>query len=280
MNITNTSKKYYALTDEQKLRVCEDVAKDSAEFLKKLDEPLKPNGYIYRVIVRRIIDIIFSAFILIITLPINLILAIATYIDVGSPILFKQERVGENGKVFNLYKFRNMTNETNENGVLLPPEQRVTKLGKFVRKTSLDELLNFWSILLGNMTIIGPRPLPLKYASRYSAKHNQRHLIKPGLECPFHNHELADKGWEGRFENDLWYVKNISFKVDVFMLFRFVKKVFSKSERKTSATGGVLEFIGYTPDGDIIHAGNLPEKYLDFILQNEKETEELAETVS
>ncbi len=211
---------------------------------------------------KRILDIMISGAALLVTLPINAGILVITYFDVGKPILFKQERVGRNEKTFFLCKFRNMTNATNERGELLPPSERVTKWGQFVRKTSLDELLNFWSILKGDMSVIGPRPMPIKYLERFSARHRQRHLVRPGLECPFHEEHLASEGWQGRFENDIWYVENISFGTDLRMAWLLVKKVFSRAERSESASGSTGEFIGYGSDGNAMDENTIPAEYL------------------
>ena len=234
-------------------------------------EIVLPNTFYVR-FGKRLLDILFAGIACLVFLPINLLIAIITFFDVGRPIFFKQVRVGKNGKLFSLMKFRNMTNEKNEQGVLLPPEKRVTKWGKIVRKTSLDELLNFWSIFKGDMSLIGPRPLPQKYFVRFNAFHQQRHLLKPGLECPFHERGLASQGWQGRLDNDIWYVENISFKTDVKMAFLLVKKVFSKEEREASASGKTGEFIGYCENGSIMNEWCIPRKYLAVI---EKEEEEL-----
>lgn len=211
---------------------------------------------------KRMLDILFSSIACIIFLPINILIAVITYFDVGAPIIFRQERVGQNGKVFSLIKFRNMTNEKNDQGILLPPEKRITKWGKFVRKMSLDEFLNFWSILKGDMSLIGPRPLPKKYMDRYNPYHNQRHKVRPGLECPFHDRSLSSKGWQGRFDNDIWYVENISLKTDIKMAYLLIKKVFSKTEREASASGKTGEFIGYCDDGSVMNEWMIPRKYL------------------
>lgn len=262
MNLIEGCLDFASLSDRQQKLVVEKVAKDCTEYMERLDNPIELRWPIYRKYVRRVVDILVSSLALIVTSPINLVLLIATYIDVGSPVFFNQERVGKDGKKFQLVKFRNMTNETDENGVLLTPNKRVTKFGVFVRKTSLDELLNFWCIFKGDMTLIGPRPLPTKYYTRFSREHNQRHLVKPGLECPFHSCELAGMGWKGRLDNDIWYVKNISPQTDFLMLWRFVKKVFSKKERSGSASGQDSEFVGYDQDGNIFTSRNVPEKYL------------------
>ena len=211
---------------------------------------------------KRMLDIVIGLVACIVLAPVNFLLAAITFLDVGSPILFRQERVGKDGKPFCLVKFRNMTNETNEKGILLPPEQRVTRWGRFVRRASLDELLNFWSILKGDMSVIGPRPLPKKYIGRFNTYHQQRHFVRPGLECPFHDPSLAVQGWQGRLDNDVWYVRNISLKTDVKMMLLLVKKVFSGKERTESAAGRTGEFIGYCEDGSVMNEWNIPRKYL------------------
>lgn len=269
MSIVEKGIQFDSLTEEQRARVAEAVARDSREYMERLDSPIRLGSPVYRVYIRRMIDIAISSVALIVTLPINLILAIGTYLDVGSPVFFRQKRIGKDGKIFELVKFRNMTNETDENGVLLPPEKRITKWGKFVRKTSMDELLNFWCIFTGAMTIIGPRPLPVKYLTRYSREHNQRHLVKPGLECPFHENIINEFGWKERLDNDIWYVEHISFRTDMRMMWRLVKKVFSQKERNKSASGQESEFIGYDAEGNIITSANLPGKYLYYAVQEE-----------
>lgn len=214
---------------------------------------------------KRFLDILISGIVLLMTIPINAVIMVVTYFDVGNPIIFRQERIGRNEHTFFLCKFRNMTNEKNAYGELLPPADRVTKWGKFVRKTSLDELLNFWSILKGDMSIIGPRPLPLKYLERFSLYHKQRHLVRPGLECPFHDAKFASEGWQGRFDNDIWYVQNISFLTDMKMIGLLVKKVFSRAERSASAAGSTGEFIGYHHDGRVMDDSTIPLEYLKFV---------------
>lgn len=226
---------------------------------------IEPQNTFYVRYGKRFLDILISGTALLVTIPINALIMVVTYFDVGKPIIFRQERIGKNGRSFFLCKFRNMTNETNERGELLPPEKRVTKWGKFVRKTSLDELLNFWSILKGDMSIIGPRPMPLEYLGRFSQYHKQRHLVRPGLECPFHDGKLASEGWQGRFDNDIWYVKNISFLTDVKMIGLLVKKVFSRVERSASAAGSTGGFIGYHYDGRVMDDSTIPLEYLKFV---------------
>ena len=195
---------------------------------------LKIKRTFYTVVVKRLLDILIALPAVIVTLPINLIMAIITYVTLGSPILFTHYRPGLGEKPFKMVKFRNMTNETDENGQLLPPSQRVTKVGAFFRKTSLDELLQFWLILIGKMSIIGPRPLLMHYLPAYSMEQHKRHAVRPGLECPLPVYK-GEVSWEERLNNDLWYVQNISFKTDMIMLARLVKLVFNSGRSKTRA---------------------------------------------
>lgn len=182
--------------------------------------------------VKRSLDIIISLIAVIITFPINLIIGIFTIFDVGFPIFFIHERPGLREKPFKMIKFRNMTNEKDSKGNLLPANERVTKFGKFVRTTSLDELLQFWLILQGKMSIIGPRPLLMSYLPRYNIRQHMRHAVKPGLECPLKNYSSKGPTWEERLENDIWYVENISFKTDLIMIVRLIKLVFNSKRSK------------------------------------------------
>ncbi|MBR3469131.1 MAG: sugar transferase [Lachnospiraceae bacterium] len=263
-----SEEEWSGVTEEKRQVIAAAISKDRDDL--DFREIQLPNTF-YVKYGKRLLDILLSGLACIVVFPFNLIIGIITFFDVGSPIFFRQVRVGRNGRFFSLIKFRNMTNETNEQGVLLPPEQRVTKWGKFVRKTSLDELLNFWSILKGDMSIIGPRPLPEKYAIRFSKYHQQRHLVRPGLECPFHECKLAKLGWQGRFENDIWYVEHLSFLTDVKMSCLLVKKVFSKAERGESANGETREFMGYKEDGTVMSAREIPRKYLELAKETSNE---------
>ena len=236
------------------------VAKNREE-VNKNSAPVHPRKSFYASYVKRILDIIIVFPLFILLFPINLVIGIVTLFDVGTPIFFKQQRTGKNGKHFYLYKFRNMTNEKDEFGNLLPPSQRVTKWGAFVRKFSLDELLNFWSILKGDMTIIGPRPLPSSFDERYSDRHKMRTAVKPGLECPSITSGTKVRLYQEQFENDIWYVENISFLTDVKMVFALVKLVFNSKERGDHATVGGGDFVGYNDDGIAFSMRRIPEKY-------------------
>lgn len=186
----------------------------------------------YSVVVKRLLDIVISLLALVVSLPFNLVIGIVTIFDVGSPIFFRQQRVGKDMKLFTITKFRNMRNTYDENGELLPPEERVTPFGRIVRKTSLDELLNFWSILKGDMSLIGPRPLLIEYVPYYSERQLMRHGVRPGLECPSLVKRDHTRTWDEQFEDDVWYVEHVSFITDCRMIFALVKLVFDKNELK------------------------------------------------
>lgn len=233
------------LTKSQRWQLADYLAEDRLDDINEKVCEIVPSNNIYSKYIKRIIDIVMSLFVLIITLPINLVILIITAVTLGKPIFFRQERIGKDGKPFTIIKFRNMTNETDENGELLPPEKRVTKCGRFLRKTSLDELLNFWSILKGDMSLIGPRPLVPEYTHRYNKRHKQRLVVRPGLECP--PRELTDHvwTWQEQFENDVWYVENVSFKTDCKMVINLVR--FALDRKSANARAGVKRgvFIGY-----------------------------------
>ncbi len=251
------------LNEDERQKICNLIKQEHYEsFTRK--RITVPNTF-YTRFGKRFLDIIIGSSAFILTFPINIILAIITYFDVGMPILFTQERIGKEGKPFHIFKFRNMTNETNEQGILLPPSKRVTKWGQFARRSSLDELMNFWNVVRGEMSIIGPRPLPQKYYERFNNEQKQRHLVRPGLECPFRNNGNGKKGWERRLENDLWYVENVCLSTDIRLFFLLIKKVFSKEERKISSAGMQSEFIGCDNSGKIITEENIPRKYLDML---------------
>lgn len=189
---------------------------------------LKVKRTFYVVVVKRILDILIVLPLMILTLPINLVIGIITLFDVGHPIFFSHERPGLGEKPFTVVKFRNMTNAKDKNGNLLPPCERITKFGAFVRKTSLDELLQLWLIFIGKMSIIGPRPLLMEYLPRYNTRQHMRHAVKPGLECPMIGYDGEPMTWEKRFENDVWYVEHVSFKTDCMMLVKLILLVFNR----------------------------------------------------
>lgn len=207
---------------------------------------LKIKKSFYVTFVKRVIDILMVFPLLILTLPINTLIAVITFFDVGNPIIFIQERPGLGEEPFTIVKFRNMTNAKDENGNLLPPAERITKFGKFVRKTSLDELLQLWLIFVGKMSIIGPRPLLMEYLPRYNKQQHMRHAVRPGLECPMVYSDEEAITWEKRFENDIWYVENVSFKTDCKMFFRLILLVFDKKRAGVRGVTVDTAFMGNT----------------------------------
>lgn len=248
---------------EAKMEIASYIKRDNLDSVNlKLNEVHVKDTF-YTRYGKRMCDIVIALIGLIITLPINLILAIATFFDVGSPIIFKQARIGRFEKPFTIYKFRNMRNDLDVNGQLLPPNQRVTKWGKFVRKTSLDELLNFVSVLNGSMSVIGPRPLMDYYAERLNNRHKMMYAVRPGLECPTPYKVQHVLMWQERLDNYVWYVENCSLYIDIKLMFRLVSLMFNRnstSHRSNASTGGLL---GYDVEGNVIYTKTCPQKYVE-----------------
>ena len=157
---------------------------------------------------------------------IGLILAIIVRLNLGSPVLFTQERPGKNGKIFKMYKFRSMSDKRDENGNLLPDKQRLNKFGRVLRSTSLDELPEFFNILKGDMSFVGPRPLLVKYLEHYNRFEMRRHEVRPGLTGLAQVSGRAALSWKEKFEKDVEYVDNITFWQDLKIVLLTVKKVF------------------------------------------------------
>lgn len=194
----------------------------------------------YNRFLKRFFDIILSFFSLVLLSPLLAVLAVLVRTKLGSPVLFTQERPGKNGKIFRLYKFRTMTDERDENGELLPDDVRLTRFGQMLRSTSLDELPEFFNILRGDMSFIGPRPLLVSYLPLYNEKQRHRHDVRPGLtglaQCSGRN--LLS--WEDRFDLDVEYVQNLSFGMDISIIFRTVRGILKK-EGISSETSVTME---------------------------------------
>tara|TARA_Y100001936_G_scaffold102411_1_gene100763 strand:- start:1099 stop:1731 length:633 start_codon:yes stop_codon:yes gene_type:complete len=172
----------------------------------------------YKLFLKRIVDFVLSLLGLLILLPIYLVIIFLIKINLGSPIFFKQERPGLNEKIFNIYKFRTMTNEFDQHGNLLPDENRLTKFGKFLRSTSLDELPSLWSVLKGDMSLVGPRPLLVEYLPFFSDSQARRHEVRPGITGWAQVNGRNAISWEEKFELDIWYVDNLSILLDIKIL--------------------------------------------------------------
>ena len=175
--------------------------------------------------IKRFFDLFLVLLSLPLILPIYLLLMLLVLAKFNFPILFKQSRPGLNGKIFNIYKFRTMTNECDKDGILLSDEARLTKFGKFLRSTSLDELPSLWNVLKSDMSLVGPRPLLLEYLPLYSTQQARRHEVKPGITGWAQVNGRNAITWGEKFDLDVWYVDNQSIWLDIKILWLTVKKV-------------------------------------------------------
>ena len=179
--------------------------------------------------IKRVFDLFLVLLSLPLILPIYLLLALLVLAKFNFPILFKQSRPGLHGKIFNIYKFRTMTNERDKEGVLLSDDLRLTKFGKLLRSTSLDELPSLWNVLKGEMSLVGPRPLLVEYLPLYSTKQARRHEVKPGITGWAQVNGRNAISWDEKFDLDVWYVDNQSIWLDIKILFMTIKKVITRS---------------------------------------------------
>lgn len=189
--------------------------------------------------IKRIVDIIISLLVIIIFCWLYLILAILVRVKLGSPILFKQARPGKDEKIFNLYKFRTMTDKRDADGKLLPDKDRLTKFGNFLRKSSLDELPEFFNILKGDMSFIGPRPLLVEYLPYYTERERLRHTVRPGLTGLAQVSGRNTVDWDTRFEIDAQYVENLNFLMDLKVIGLTFKTVFGHTDQVAEDTNKV-----------------------------------------
>lgn len=193
---------------------------------------------------KRFFDVLLSLIaLLIIGIPM-LVVAIIVYFDLGSPVLFGQKRIGKGNKEFKMWKFRSMTDARDENGVYLPDPDRITKFGSLIRKASIDELPSLLNILKGDMSIIGPRPLPTRYLKRYTEEQRRRHEVRPGLSCPSVVRGRNDQSWEAQFEGDVWYVDHVSFYTDIKSVFDTIIIVLTHKGATASDGSCRGEFLG------------------------------------
>ena len=184
----------------------------------------------YRKFGKRFFDIVLSACALLVLSPVMLVTALLVRIKLGTPVIFCQERPGEDEQIFKLYKFRSMTDQRDEQGELLPDEVRLTKFGRALRSTSLDELPELWNILKGDMSIVGPRPLLVRYLPYYTEEERHRHDVRPGLTGLAQVNGRNFLSWDERFALDVAYVRNITLIGDVRILLQTVQKVFQRSD--------------------------------------------------
>ena len=199
----------------------------------------------YRKYIKRMLDFILSLLAIIILSPVLLITAILVKIKLGSPVIFKQQRPGKNEKIFTLYKFRTMTDKKDEKGNLLPDEQRLTKFGKILRSTSLDELPELLNILKGDMAIVGPRPQLIKDMIFMTTEQRKRHTVRQGLTGLAQVNGRNNLTWEEKIEYDLEYIKNITFVNDLKIIFKTIGKVFKREDIETEGMETAEDLCDY-----------------------------------
>lgn len=187
---------------------------------------MKGSDGVYSKFIKRPMDLVLSLIAIILFSPLLLIVALLVKAKLGGPVLFKQKRPGLNERIFNMYKFRTMTDERDQNGVLLPDEERLSRFGKILRSTSLDELPGLVNIIKGDMSIIGPRPLLTEYLPLYTKQQKKRHNVRPGLTGLAQVNGRNAISWEEKFQLDVMYVTKVSFIGDLKILLLTIKKIF------------------------------------------------------
>lgn len=208
---------------------------------------------------KRLFDLVTSVFAIVLLSPFIIILAVFVKIKLGSPVFFTQERPGKGGRPFKMYKFRTMTDKRDEKGSLLPDHERMTPFGTWLRSTSLDELPELFNVIRGEMSIVGPRPLLMKYLPRYSAEQYRRHEVKPGITgwAQVNGRNLID--WDRKLALDVWYVDNMSFWLDIKIIFLTVIHVFKRENVTQDGHVTVEEFMGPGKDSRLINNNDSPQ---------------------
>lgn len=200
----------------------------------------------YRSFFKRMIDITASGGCLILLSPFLVVVTIwLHFANKGAGAFFFQERPGKKGKIFKVVKYKTMTDEKDKDGNLLPDEARLTKVGKFVRSTSIDELPQLWNVLKGDMSLIGPRPLLVKYLPLYSSEQMRRHEVRPGISGWAQCHGRNAITWQKKFELDVWYVDNISFLTDCKIVLTTLRKVFFRADINSATDATIEDFNGH-----------------------------------
>lgn len=199
-------------------------------------------------LIKRVFDLFIAVFILFAIAPLLCLLALLIRIKLGSPVLFNQQRPGLNGVPFHMYKFRSMTNDTDEQGNPLPDHLRLTRFGKILRSTSLDELPALWNVLKGDMSLVGPRPLLVEYLPLYSKEQARRHDVRPGITGWAQVNGRNTISWEDKFKLDVWYVDNRSFWLDIKILLLTVKKVFVREGISAEGHATMKKYTGSVDD--------------------------------
>ena len=211
----------------------------------KVKDEIKPNRGLYRRFLKRPMDFILSLMAIIVLSPVLIIVGVLVRVKLGSPVLFKQKRPGLNEKIFTMYKFRTMTDEKDENGELLPDSVRLTKFGRMLRSTSLDELPELFNILKGDMSIVGPRPLAVQYLPYYTETERMRHSVRPGLSGLAQINGRNTATWEERFNYDVKYVNEITFLGDSKIISQTVLKAIQRSDIGERGVDAPMDFDKY-----------------------------------
>jgi len=196
---------------------------------------------------KRLFDITVSASLLVVLSPLLILLAMLVRVKLGSPVLFRQTRPGKDAKPFRMLKFRTMTDARGPDGALLPDAERLTSFGRFLRSTSLDELPELWNVLKGDMSLVGPRPLLMEYLPLYSPEQARRHEVRPGITGWAQVNGRNELSWEEKFDLDVWYVDNRSFRLDLKILSLTVKKVCAREGITGEGVATVENFKGNDP---------------------------------
>ena len=196
---------------------------------------------------KRLFDILASASALILLMPVMLIVAVLIRWRMGSPVLFRQDRPGRAGRIFRMNKFRTMLDSVSADGEPLGDADRITPLGSFLRRSSLDELPELWNVMRGDMSLVGPRPLLPEYLPLYSEQQARRHEVRPGITGWAQVNGRNALGWEERLELDVWYVDNRSFALDLGILFQTIRKVFAREGISHAGEATMSRFTGTGP---------------------------------
>ena len=194
--------------------------------------------------IKRFLDLFLIFLSLPLILPLCLLMTLLVFTQLNTPVLFRQSRPGLNRKIFNIYKFRTMTNEHDKDGILLPAKLRYTKFGKFLRSTSLDELPSLWNVLKNDMSLVGPRPLLVEYLPLYSTHQARRHEIKPGVTGWAQVNGRNAISWDEKFDLDIWYVDNQSIWLDIKILYLTIKKVVTRDNINAEGELTMPKFLG------------------------------------
>ncbi len=195
---------------------------------------------------KRCFDLFVSLTLIIVLLPVYLVVSLFVFFKLGKPLVYKQIRPGLHGKLFAMYKFRTMTNECDASGNLLPDNLRLKSFGKILRSTSLDELPGLYNVLVGDMSLVGPRPLLVEYLPLYTLEQSRRHHVKPGITGWAQVNGRNAISWEDKFKFDVWYVENQSFMLDLKILLLTVKKVFIREGISAEGEATISKFTGST----------------------------------